>query len=114
MYAMTTEDFEAEVAQLLARLPPEITKEIKNVAFGVEDGWENPNLLGLYQGIPRTRRGASYAFTLPDRITIFRMPILSRCVSRDEVARQVEITVKHEIGHYFGISEDRLHELGWA
>jgi predicted Zn-dependent protease with MMP-like domain len=111
---MTSEEFEDEVAAVLARLPIRISHEIKNVAFGVEDGRENPNLLGLYRGIPRTRRGAGYAFTLPDTITIYRFPILTRCATRDEVTRQVEITVKHEIGHYFGISEDRLHELGWA
>jgi predicted Zn-dependent protease with MMP-like domain len=114
MYAMTAEEFEDEVAFLLARLPRRISNEIKNVAFGVEDGLENPNLLGLYRGVPRTRRGGSYAFTLPDTITIYRFPILSRCTSHAEVTRQVEITVKHEIGHYFGISEDRLHELGWG
>lgn len=114
MYAMTADEFEDEVALVLDRLPRQISVEIKNVAFGVEDGWENPNLLGLYRGTPRTRRNAGYAFTLPDTITIYRFPILSRCATREDVTRQVEITVKHEIGHYFGIGEDRLHELGWA
>lgn len=111
---MDADQFESEVGRVLASVPKSLADRISNVAFGVEDGAERPNLLGLYEGIPLTRRNGQYAFALPDRITIYRFPILVRCSTYDEVLRQIEVTVKHEIGHYFGISEDRLHELGWG
>jgi len=71
-------------------------------------------LLGLYEGTPLTERGDGWALALPDRITIFRRPILAMCASRDEVVREVRVTVIHEIAHHFGIDDDRLHELGWG
>jgi predicted Zn-dependent protease with MMP-like domain len=111
---MGPEEFELEVARALDDLPRAVTERIANVAFGVEDGSARPNLLGLYEGIPLTRRGTQYAFALPDRITIYRYPILARCSTYQEVSRLVEVVVKHEIGHYFGLSDARLHELGWA
>ena len=114
MYAMGPEEFELEVARVLENLPRALTERIANVAFGVEDGIARPNLLGLYEGIPLTSRGVHYAFALPDRITIYRYPILARCSTYEDVARLVQVVVKHEIGHYFGLSDARLHELGWA
>ena len=114
MYAMGAAEFELEVARVLENLPQALTERIANVAFGVEDGYGRPNLLGLYEGIPLTRRGVQYSFALPDRITIYRYPILVRCSCYADVAWLVEVVVKHEIGHYFGLSDARLHELGWA
>jgi predicted Zn-dependent protease with MMP-like domain len=114
MYSMGPEEFELEVARVLENLPRALSERIANVAFGVEDGVARPNLLGLYEGIPLTRRGMQYVFALPDRITIYRHPILVRCSTYPEVCRLVEMVVKHEIGHYFGLSDARLHELGWA
>jgi len=114
VYAMDAAEFELEVARVLENLPPALSERIANVAFGVEDGFGRPNLLGLYEGIPLTRRGVQYVFALPDRITIYRYPILVRCSTYEDVLRRVEIVVKHEIGHYFGLSDARLHELGWA
>ncbi len=111
---MEPEEFEAEVGRVRAGLPEAVQDKIKNVAFGIEDGRGNLDLLGLYHGIPLTRRNDNYSFVLPDMITIYRLPILIRCSTRAEVAHQVEVTVKHEIGHYFGIGDARLHELGWA
>jgi predicted Zn-dependent protease with MMP-like domain len=111
---MEPAEFEQEVGRVLAELPTAVSEQIANVAFGTEDGRENLNLLGLYRGVPVTRRTAGYSFALPDTITIYRLPILMRCTSREEVVHQVEVTVKHEIGHYFGIDDARLHELGWA
>jgi predicted Zn-dependent protease with MMP-like domain len=70
-------------------------------------------LLGLYQGVPLTSRTSHYAGVLPDRITIYRQAICSLCHSEAEVADQVRRTVIHEIGHHFGISDERLDELGW-
>jgi predicted Zn-dependent protease with MMP-like domain len=107
-------EFELEIARVLENLPQALGERIANVAFGVEDGFEQPNLLGRYEGIPLTSRGVQYSFALPDRITIYRYPILVRCSTYEDVARLVEVVVKHEIGHYFGLSDARLHELGWA
>jgi predicted Zn-dependent protease with MMP-like domain len=107
-------EFELEVARVLENLPRPLSERIANVAFGVEDGLDRLNLLGLYEGVPLTARTTQYAFALPDRITIYRYPILLRCSTRDDVVRRIEVVVKHEIGHYFGISDARLHELGYA
>lgn len=70
-------------------------------------------LFGLYQGIPQTERGPGYTFVLPDKITIYRGPILRACADSDEVYDEVTTTVVHEIAHHFGISDERLDELGW-
>jgi predicted Zn-dependent protease with MMP-like domain len=86
-----------------------------NVAVFVQEGSHSSGLLGLYEGIPLTKRDRGYeGMVMPDRITIFRLPILARCRSEAEVVRQVQITVVHEVGHHFGIGDARLHELGWA
>ena len=69
---------------------------------------------GLYDGIPLTERGETYAGALPDRILIFRAPILAICETEDDVVEEVHITVVHEVAHHFGIDDDRLHELGYG
>jgi predicted Zn-dependent protease with MMP-like domain len=88
-----------------------------NVVVLVEDDppADDPELLGLYEGVPLTERGEFWAAgALPDRITIYRRPTLALCDSRDEVVDEVAVTVVHEIAHHFGIDDERLHELGWA
>jgi predicted Zn-dependent protease with MMP-like domain len=70
-------------------------------------------LLGLYQGVPLTRRARYYAGALPDRITIYRQAICAVCATDDEVVEHVRRTVVHEVGHHFGIGDARLRELGW-
>jgi predicted Zn-dependent protease with MMP-like domain len=75
---------------------------------------EDPDLLGLYHGTPITARGTGYSMVAPDRILVFRGPILRLCDDPVEVVDQVRITVVHEIAHYFGIDDDRLDELGYA
>ena len=103
------------MGEALDGIPPELGRLMDNVAVFVEEGAANPNLLGLYQGIPLTRRDRGYeGMVLPDRITIFRRPIVDRCQSEAEVVHQVRVTVIHEVGHHFGIDDARLHELGWA
>jgi predicted Zn-dependent protease with MMP-like domain len=66
----------------------------------------------LYQGIPLTRRSSRYGLVLPDKITIYRLPIEQICHTRQKIINQVQHTVKHELAHHFGISDDRLRELG--
>jgi predicted Zn-dependent protease with MMP-like domain len=88
---------------------------MENVAVLVRARGPSPTLLGLYEGIPLTARDSGYGgMVTPDRISIFREPILAICRTEDEVVRQVRVTVVHEIAHHFGIDDVRLHELGWG
>jgi predicted Zn-dependent protease with MMP-like domain len=102
------------VEAALASIPDELRHRMRNVVVAVEDMGASPNLLGLYQGVPLTSRTTSYAGVLPDRITIYRLPILRHCRTIDDVVRQVRVTVVHEVAHHFGIDDERLHELGWG
>ena len=106
-------DFEQEVEDALASLPPDLREVVSNVAIVVED--EPPPgqpLLGLYQGIPLTLRSSGYAGVPPDKITIYRGP-LERHYGHDPelLRRQIRRVVLHEIAHHFGISDERLVEL---
>ena len=105
--------FEEMVSAALDGLPAEFGSLISNVAVTVEHGPGPPGLLGLYEGVPLTSRTTHYSGVLPDRITIYRRAICARCWSESEVADQVRRTIVHEVGHYFGISDERLRELGW-
>jgi predicted Zn-dependent protease with MMP-like domain len=115
MLEMDRGAFEELVGEALDLLPPELTSLMDNVAVFVEDDPPpGQYLLGLYEGIPLTERTSSYAMALPDRITVFRRPALASCHTSDELQRQVQITVAHEIAHHFGIEDERLHELGYG
>ena len=105
--------FEQMVDLALAGLPPELARLMSNVAVVVADTSGDPHLLGLYEGIPLTERLSDYSAVLPDRITIFRLPICAICDTEDDVIDEVRTTVVHEVGHHFGIGDERLHELGW-
>lgn len=116
-------DFEALVSETLDSLPPDIAAQVENVDVVVED--EPPpdvvaelapgtSLFGLYHGIPLTKRGSGYGNVLPDKISIYKGPIIRYWRRPDAIRNQVRRTVIHEIGHYFGMPEDRLHELGWG
>jgi len=112
---MPRERFEELVALALDDIPPELTGVMDNVVVLVEDEppADDPELLGLYEGIPLTERDWAYGGQLPDRITVFRGPTLRMCRSDDEVVDEVHITVVHEVAHHFGIDDDRLHALGY-
>jgi predicted Zn-dependent protease with MMP-like domain len=105
--------FEEMVAQALDGLPADLGEMMRNVAVTVEHEPGPPGLLGLYQGVPLTSRGSFYTGALPDRITIYQLAICAICNSEEQVAEQVRRTVIHEVGHHFGISDQRLAELGW-
>ena len=112
------------VGDALDEIPDALATELENVAVMVED-WPTREqlsrvgargtLLGLYEGVPLTARGPlSYSGVAPDRITIFQGPLSRRARDVDQLAAQVRVTVLHEVGHYFGMDDARLHELGWA
>jgi len=109
------ERFEELVAEALDSIPAELGRLMDNVAVFVKEGSPGSGLLGRYDGIPLTQRDRGYeGMVMPDRISIFRRPILAMCRDEAEVVEQVRITVVHEVAHHFGIDDDRLHELGWA
>ena len=114
MVEVSEDEFGRLVEEALDGIPEGLGRMMRNVAVVVEDYGGSPNLLGLYHGVPLTRRTTSYAGVLPDRISIYRLPIIRRCRTLEDVVRQVQITVVHEVAHHFGIDDDRLQELGWA
>jgi predicted Zn-dependent protease with MMP-like domain len=116
------EEFEALVEEALEQLPAEFREALDNVAVMVQeepsaedleevgidpDDAEADELLGLYQGVPLTERDSFYS-ALPDRVLVFRGPILRSCDTRRQVIREIRETVQHELGHYFGLEEDEL------
>ena len=111
---MSDRRVEALVEQALDAIPAELGALIDNVAFLVESEGAEPDLLGLYEGIPLTDRDDYGAMSMPDRIFIYQDPICAICGTEDEVREEVLVTVVHEIAHHFGIDDLRLHELGWG
>ena len=119
---LTRKDFEELVVLALRRLPKFFKKKMKNVDVVVEDqasrdllsemGLQSPlELLGLYQGVPLDRRGFYYGNVLPDKITLFQIPIESMCQTKEEIEAKVKEVVIHEVGHYFGLDDERLRDL---
>ncbi|GIJ29024.1 hypothetical protein Vqi01_41860 [Micromonospora qiuiae] len=112
---MGRERFEELVGEALDEVPEELLALMNNVVILVEDDPPpGEDLLGLYEGHALTDRGWDYAGVLPDRILIYRNPILRICDTEDDVIDEVAVTVVHEIAHHFGIDDARLHELGWG
>jgi predicted Zn-dependent protease with MMP-like domain len=113
---MTRDRFEELVGEALDEVPEGLLGVMSNVVILVEDDPPpgEPELLGLYEGYALTDRGWNYTGVLPDRITIYRRPILRICDTEDDVVDEVAVTVVHEIAHHFGIDDARLHELGWG
>jgi predicted Zn-dependent protease with MMP-like domain len=116
MLQLTHDEFERLVVDELDLLPDDMVDGLDNVIFVVEDRPEDGSLdiLGLYDGVALTERG-QYGFgEMPDRIVLFREPLLAVCGDRDELRDQIHITLVHEIAHFYGLDDDRLHELGWG
>lgn len=111
--------FELLVRRGLRLLPEPVQRKLDNVAIVVEDEPANDRkgqpepLFGLYEGQPLAERGGDYSMILPDKITLYRVPLEDAFPDRLELARQVRITLIHELAHHFGIDEDRIEELGW-
>ena len=119
---MEREKFEVLVARALENLPPEFKSKLENVDVVVED-WPTPTqlrqvklshpsqLLGLYQGVPQTRRGGGYGMVLPDKISIFRKPIEAQCRFGEEIEVKIGEVLRHEIAHHFGTDEKTLRRI---
>jgi predicted Zn-dependent protease with MMP-like domain len=112
---MSPQRFDELVSDALDLIPPKLAEATDNVVVLVADrNADEPDLLGLYEGIALTERDSWYAGSLPDTITIYREALLDICDDEQQVVDEVAITVIHEIAHHFGIDDDRLHQLGWA
>lgn len=119
---MNPEKFEMLVARAVESLPEEFRERMENVDIIVADepepeqlemlDTESDSLLGLYEGVPLTNRSPHYGLVMPDKITIFQKPIEEICRSENEIVSKIRSTVLHEIAHHFGISDERLRELG--
>ena len=114
--------FEWLVARAVEVLPEEFRSRLQNIDVVVEDSptasqlrkaglRHHESLLGLYEGVPQTKRGSHYGLVPPDKITLFRKPIETRCRDDDEIRAVIEKVVKHEIAHHFGISDARLEQI---
>lgn len=114
MEPLAEDRFRELVDAALDGVPEELAARFDNVVVLVADEHpEDPDLLGLYDGIPLTERW-DYAGVLPDRITIYRLPLCDMCADEDELVDEIRVTVVHELAHHVGIDDDQLHDLGWA
>ncbi|MCP3997182.1 MAG: metallopeptidase family protein [bacterium] len=118
--AMDRTEFEEVVDEVLAELPEWVVERVDNLRVVVEEQprpdqiAEHGNLLGLYEGVMLADRGDHYFGAMPDKITIYRRPHLRMRLSPARLRKQIRKTVLHEIGHHLGMSDDRLHEIGWG
>jgi predicted Zn-dependent protease with MMP-like domain len=108
--------FDAMVERALDGLPDELARLVDNVVVLVEAEApdDDPDLLGLYDGLALTERPANHSGMLPDRILLFRGPLLDMAETEEELEDEVRITVVHEVAHHFGLDDARLHQLGWG
>ena len=113
---LSEEEFDALVDEALEDLPPALLDNLDNVVIVVEDEPDDgSDVLGWYEGTAITERDTSYGMgQLPDRVVLFRGPLSRMCEDLDELQDEIAITLVHELGHYHGIPEERLHELGWG
>jgi len=119
---MERQKFEALVFRAVEALPPEFRSKLENVDIIAED-WPSPNqvrwlglrykaqLLGLYEGVPQTKRDSGYNLVLPDKITIFQKPIELKCRSDKEIEGEIGRVLRHEIAHHFGIGDAALYKI---
>jgi len=113
---VSAEEFERLVIDELDLLPDDMVDGLDNLVFVTEDRPEDGSLdlLGLYDGVAVTERG-QYGFgELPDRIILYREPLLAVAADIGELKDQIHVTLVHEIAHYYGIDDEQLHELGWG
>jgi predicted Zn-dependent protease with MMP-like domain len=121
MLQITDKEYEELITLGINAIPPLYQKYLQNVAFIVEDIpteeqrvrlnlYPNETLFGLYEGVPLPQRGGMTKL-LPDKITLFKLPMLSVCTSYDELKEMIRHTIWHEVAHYYGLNHKRIHEL---
>lgn len=114
MHPIDEERFSELVGEAVDGIPDALWDRFDNVAIVVEDAnLEEPDILGLYEGFPLTDR-MDYAGVLPDKISIYRLPLCEMCADEEELISEIQITVVHELAHHMGIDDDHLHDLGWG
>ncbi len=114
MQPISPEEFEALVRAAIDALPEGMVEHFRNVSVVVEhENDDDPDLLGLYEGVPLTER-SHYSGALPDRISLYRIPLCLMAEDHEHLVEEVQVTVVHEFAHHVGIDDDRLHELGWS
>ncbi len=119
---ISDQEFDRLISEAMDELPKEYIQKLNNVAIVYEDQPTpdqraklkllcHETLFGLYEGIPLTRRGAGYNLVLPDKITIFKLPMLAAVTNMDELKARVKHTLWHEIAHFYGLDHDRIHAI---
>ena len=115
MLSVSHEEFEVLVGEGLDSLHEDMLSELDNVIFLVEDRpTDGTDTLGVYEGFSLADRAVYGYGEEPDRITLFRENLLEHCETLDELVKEIRITLVHEIAHFYGIDEERIHELGWG
>lgn len=115
MVEMSEDAFADLVQEIFDALPAAITDGLDNVGIAIEDAPENgEDMLGLYEGTDITQRDVYGFGEMPDLISIYRLPLLNMCEDEEHLREEIEITLVHEIGHYYGIDDEELHRLGWG
>lgn len=112
---ISVDAFEVEVSKALDLLPPDLAVLMDNVVVIVEDeNTDEPDIVGLYEGVPLTEREGYGWLDLPDRVSVYRLALCAHCAAPEELVDEIMITVVHEVAHHFGIDDERLEELGWG
>lgn len=115
MITVSEERFDELVDDALDEIPDEFLPHMRNMVILVQDrNEEDPTLLGLYEGVALTERTFDHTGFLPDAISIYKGALEEHCSTEEQLAAEVRVTVLHEVGHYFGMSEGHLHRLGWS
>ncbi|MFV0434561.1 MAG: metallopeptidase family protein [Leucobacter sp.] len=115
MLEISPEEFESLVSDGLDSLSDDMLEQLDNIIFLVEDRPEDgSDLLGVYDGFSLAERNIYGYGEQPDRIILFRENLLEHCSDQEELVREIRITLVHEIAHFYGLTEERIHELGWG
>ena len=115
MVEVTEERFDEMVNDALDKIPDQFVAKMRNLVILVRDfNEDSPGILGLYEGVSLTERTHHHTGFLPDAIFIYRGALQNICSTEEQLAHEVKVTVFHELGHYFGFSEEELHRLGWG
>lgn len=115
MTPVTQEEFEAMINDALDTIPDEFAKHMTNMVVLARDfNYDDPTLLGFFEGVPLTEQHSNHTGFLPDAVFVYKNALEAMCADVDQLREEVKITVLHEVGHYFGLEEHELHELGWG